>query len=120
MSLRPEYPTDHPVKINSELYSRIRKERERLGLPVADIDQTLHDHPLVGKYLLERSTGKEYLIEKVKRQWYLGWTLSILYQHNGSHGFCTWEVERSMRELDHQHVAANKARFILITRIKNA
>ena len=53
-------------------YMKVVKQRSRLGLGEADSklrNVEIKNHPLVGTKI-KRKNGKEYLVEKVNKQWY--------------------------------------------------
>lgn len=51
-------------------WHRVYAERRRLKLPERDVPASTH--PLVGKTLRERDTGKPWVVESVTRQWLAG------------------------------------------------
>jgi hypothetical protein len=46
----------------------------------------VYDHPLVGKKIKDIQTGKIYNIEKVFKEFYLGWYYKVLLEIDNSHG----------------------------------
>lgn len=77
-------------RTNHDLYLAVRREREKLGLPVANLNIQLSDHPMLGKKM-KRKDGNVYLVEDVRQHWYEGWYEALLIQHNGSHCLVFWK-----------------------------
>lgn len=72
-------------------YIKVRTARKKLGLYVADLNITQKDHELVGKKIKNIENNDIGIIEKVNKQWHLGWYLAVLANFNGSHALIFWE-----------------------------
>lgn len=74
---------------NLDLLIDVIKARKALGKtkPSTEIS-----HPLVGKQLIEKATGRIYNIEKAHRHWYWGEYLALLIECNQSHTLIAWEA----------------------------
>lgn len=77
-----EFDKDHWMKVYSE--------RRKLGLPKQEdvIQKYLPNHYLLNARMVDMTTGKGYIVEKVFRQWYHGWFIGAILNHNGSHRVC--------------------------------
>ena len=62
-------------KFDTEHWMNVYRERRKLGLPNQEdvIEKYIPDHPLMNAVLIDKTTGHEYVVEKVFRQWYHGW-----------------------------------------------
>ena len=70
------------------------RERKRLGLGESDSKQRnveLPHHPLIGTTIKSHWTHKEYTVKGVNKQWFNGFYLGMLLEHNGSHVFRYFE-----------------------------
>lgn len=74
-----------------ELYTQIRKARRERGIPVANLNVQLEDHPYAGKKVIKTDTGEVGVVESVQKQWYDGWYIAVLINFDGSHALRTWE-----------------------------
>ncbi|VTU42379.1 MULTISPECIES: hypothetical protein [unclassified Variovorax] len=45
-------------------------------------------HPLVGKQVIDKTTGRKYVVENVRKDWLRGWFLRAQLVVNGSHRVC--------------------------------
>ena len=71
---------------NHDLYIAIRKERERIGLPVACLNVPKKEHELIGREFISKETSKKYTVESVNEHWYEGWyeVLLLVDSHHSS------------------------------------
>lgn len=77
---------------NSDLYIKVRKEREKVGYPVSSLNIDVPDSPLINKKIMDLDSGDIGYIQSVHRQYYNGgWYIAILVNYNGSHGLKFWE-----------------------------
>lgn len=99
----------------SDHYSKVRKAREQAGM--SHVSHTMDiDHPLTGKQIVEKDTGKIYDVEKVSKQWYRGWYLLALVCNNKSHGTRVIEniscidptILEDMRQYQTEYTVINK------------
>ncbi len=97
------------IKFNMSLYGRIRKAREKAGLPVANINIDF-DHPLLGRQLKNKKTGVVYTVKSCKKQWQLGWFYGFtIEQASGSGTFLWWELDKKNPSKDsHVVVSVNR------------
>jgi len=74
---------------NYELVSKIIKKRKSKSL----YDIPLPDHELIGTWMVNRETGKRYIVEKARQHWYWGYyiILSIRREGTDSHAVVMWE-----------------------------
>lgn len=79
-------------------YRVIRKTRKRKSLPVEELNIPLLDYNLIGHRLKSKKNGKIYLVEKANKQWYAGFYIGILLNHNGSHKFVYCENINSIAD----------------------
>lgn len=93
--------TTHYMKVNA-----LRKESE-------SIHSFEIDHELVGKFLYDLENQRLYKVVRVKRQWWWGWYISVLIEHNGSHGFIWWENISSSCDVVAKHVEKVRKKFII-------
>ena len=91
---------------NHEVWSR-RKESH---LPQIQ-QQELFDHPLLGRYLKQISTGKTYLVEKAYKEWYGGWYVKLLIQNNGSHAVLAWDNINCFCDIIVKDINDNKIKY---------
>jgi len=75
------YDTDH--------LQRVLKARKELGLPKRPHSIEI-DHPMKGKRVLDTTSGREYVVQRVHKTWHWGWYICLLLNHNGSHGMRFW------------------------------
>jgi hypothetical protein len=78
------------TKFNVDHYRKVREARTIAGLPVAKLSEQV-DHPLVGKKLRKIETGNVYNVERVFKEFYLGWFYKAVIEHNKSHGIVFFE-----------------------------
>lgn len=69
-------------------WHRVTAERARQGLKQQTEEGPLASHPLLGKTLVDRTTGKEYLVERVSKEWWCGWYLTALLNTAGTPRVC--------------------------------
>ena len=100
--------------LNLDLYNAIRNERKRLGIPKHSHNIILEDHPLVGKKIKKIETNKIYNIEQVNQQWYAGWYIGLLIEHNGSHGFIWYENIDCWNDIVVDSIEENKTKYIVL------
>lgn len=83
------------ITTNHELYSKVRSKRKELGLPVANLNIVIPNHPYEGKSLIEKheNTNHPKTIAKIHKMWYNGgWYLCMLYvDASGSYGVANFE-----------------------------
>lgn len=72
-------------------YRKVREEREKLGLPVAELSVDYEDHDLIGKQLKNQEDGLIYNIDQVSKHWYAGWYVVVLAEESNSHAMLFWE-----------------------------
>jgi hypothetical protein len=78
------------VQFNMDHYIKVRRARQKAGLPVAELSEKV-THPLVGKKLRNLESGKVYNVEKVFKEFYLGWFYKAVIECDGSHGVIFFE-----------------------------
>jgi hypothetical protein len=68
---------------------KVKAERARQGL-VAKTERGAEavDHFLKGKTVLDTASHRAYIVESVQKDWFQGWFLVALLNHNGSHRIC--------------------------------
>lgn len=82
------------IEFNSTHWYEVYKAKRKLN--PEERDNTIIDHPLTGRKLLEKSTGNVYNIQSVHRHYYGGGTyIILLVELNGSHGTRYWENENT-------------------------
>lgn len=95
------------VNFHSDHYMKVNRARQATtDLPTRkdyyDDQDTgeIPDHELLGTILKKKSTGGEYVIDKVCRQWYMGWYWVVLARAKGtkSHATLLWENESCRNE----------------------
>ena len=66
-------------------YQEIRKARKQHGLPVNNLQHDLSNHAFSNKTVLRN--GKMYVVERVFKEWCLGWYIVALIREieSGSH-----------------------------------
>ena len=69
-------------------WQRVKAERTRLGLTRKTEAGPIADHPLVGKTVVDQTTGKLYVVERVSKEWWYGWFFSALLSTDKSHRTC--------------------------------
>jgi hypothetical protein len=77
---------------NASHYSRVRQARKERGLPLQDLHVEEPNHPLSGKKIKNIETGKVYNVERVFREFYLGWFYKAVIECNKSHGVVFFET----------------------------
>jgi hypothetical protein len=91
----PECATSSILFSNFDLdhWLKVKAERARLGIERRTAKGVaLTSHPLVGRTVVDTSTGKAYMVENVKKDWLQGWFLTALMNENGSHRVCVVDV----------------------------
>ena len=79
-----------------EHWLRVKAERSRLGITRrTEVGLEQPGHPLVGKTLVDSTTGTSYVVERVKKDWLQGWFLTALLNAKGSHRVCIVENHSS-------------------------
>lgn len=69
-----------------EHYSKVRLARQQKSYPHLPHSRASSDISLLGKTIVEISTGKSYTVDKVVEHWYLGWYRVItMIDSQGSH-----------------------------------
>jgi len=75
---------------NMDHLQRVHKARKDAGLPRLPYSIQI-DHSMVGKRVLDRTSGREYVVQKVHRIWHWGWYTCLLLNRCGSHGMRFWD-----------------------------
>jgi len=87
--------TSNSIEVfDHEHYHKVWKVRREIGDGLGNIEQK--DHPLLGKTLINKETGKKYLVEKVNKQFYAGWYFGALLNCDNSHCFSYFQNESSI------------------------
>ena len=97
-------------------YMKVVKQRSRLGLSEADSNLRnveLKNHPLVGTKIKSKWSGKEYIVEKVNKQWFNGFYLGMLLNNNDSHVFVYFENINCEDETVLEQIEKTKREFEL-------
>lgn len=94
------FETTTDVRFHHDHYMQVRRARkETLTLPdqadYGELGGGNVDHELLGTVLKNEKTGKEYIIDRVTRQWHCGWFLAVCARAKGtrSHALLYWENE---------------------------
>lgn len=72
-------------------WHKVRAVRRQLGIVSRSEVGDRVSHPLVGKNVLDRTSGETYQVESVKKDWLQGWFYTALLSVNGSHRVCLIE-----------------------------
>jgi hypothetical protein len=70
---------------NLEHWFQVKEMREKQGVK---LPSKAVQHPLVGKTMVDTTTGQRYVVEKVVRNWWFGTFLVAVLNANGSHRTC--------------------------------
>jgi hypothetical protein len=87
----------------------IRKEQ---GLPARN--NNLPDHPLVGKQFFDAETNMTYNIKKVVKQWWGGYYIALLVEHNQSHALRYWENISTDNETILESIRENREKCMIL------
>jgi hypothetical protein len=86
----------HFSQLNLDHWLRVKAERARLGMPSPRAKNEPIHHALVGLTLVEKVTGKHYVVESVREDWWQGWFLTaLLHDEFGSSRMCIIENRSS-------------------------
>lgn len=78
-------------EVSRKVFAARRKDRRELG----NIDQP--NHELLGKHIRNKETGKEYFVERVKKQFDAGWYyVALINNFNNSHSVVYFQNDSSM------------------------
>lgn len=66
------------MSLNLDLYHKIRDERKKLGLYVADLNVPIEDSEYLGRRYIKKSTNEEWVVKKVAKHWLEGWYIVLL------------------------------------------
>ncbi|CAG7580991.1 MAG: hypothetical protein SLAVMIC_00625 [uncultured marine phage] len=120
---------------NSFHYSKVRKEREKLGLPSTEIHQVSYEHksrdgfyditgklitskyhPLHDKFLVDKETGEKYHIDIVSIGYYYGKIMTLVTRKEGSksHGCIEWEIISGGDLTSIKNVKKNQEKYELV------
>lgn len=100
------------TRFNSDHYIHVRRERERQGLPVGDLNIELPDHPAVGRTILDRQENTTYAVESAHKHYYNGWcVVFLLRDENDSHKTMFWENINCGESTITENFQANKTRY---------
>ena len=108
------YDLDHAYKV-----WKARRDSKNFPNPSEQRNENLINHELVGRKIKHIPTGNVYVIEKVHKQWYAGWSISILVQRNGSHKSIFWENINSFHEITLNQIKEAKESYELIVKCGN-
>lgn len=77
---------------NQDHHKKVLEARKEKNLPIIDYD-THYDgiEKLEGKYLLDSINGKYYVIQDIRKKWYLGWYLSLIIQFGETKKTIPWD-----------------------------
>ncbi len=76
---------------NGNLYCKIRIEREKVGYPVANLNQEFPESPLLNRQVM-RKDGRIGYIQEVRKHYYEGgWYIAVVINYGGSHVMRPWE-----------------------------
>lgn len=79
-----------------------------------DSNIILEYHPLKRKKIKNRITGEMYSIEKVVKQFYNGWYITLLLERNGSHDQLIWENLTSKEDWISEEILENQEMYEII------
>lgn len=105
---------DFYERFDEQHYMKVFDARVKKGL----CDQNAHsvdlpDHELVGKNLVNFTTKNQYTIEKVCKQWYHGWYISLLIQNKGSHTAIFWENSNCTDKIIIKYISITKETYLV-------
>jgi hypothetical protein len=72
-------------------------------------------HPLKGKQIKNKNTGKVYSIEKVIGQFFRGWYITLLLEQNGSHDQVIWKNVNSKEDWIPEEIQENQEIYEIIS-----
>jgi hypothetical protein len=102
--------------VDLALYNKIREEREKVGLPVTNIDEDLPNHSLIGKSLYGTDTEKEYVVVSAKKQWENGYyEILLLQDKNNSSRMVYWKSINCKDEIILTAIDKAREAILLIT-----
>jgi hypothetical protein len=100
---------------NHDLYRKIRKERERLGMDVQSLNIAIKDHELIGKKMYSVESKKEYTVDYVHKHWYNGWyEVLFLVDKNRSHRTVFWKSIDCRDEIILEGIGENREDLLFV------
>lgn len=102
-------------RFNHDLYIAIRKEREKVGLPVACLNKPILDHELIGREFISKETSKRYTVKSVNEHWYEGWyEILVLEDSHQSSRVVMWRNINCTSEIILTAIDENRAELYIL------
>jgi hypothetical protein len=96
---------------NSNLHSALITAKRERGIERPDSDSRIVEHELTGKRI--RRNGKEYTVQNVYKQWWMGYYLmALIRDDNDSHAQMEFENISCMSDIIIESIKENKYEII--------
>ena len=100
-----------------DLYRKIRRERKRLGMTVADLWEGIKNHELIGREFISKESSVRYTVESVEKHWWNGWYEEMIIREDISNKprFVIWKNISCREETVLNAIDTSRADFFILT-----